>query len=290
MLTLARPSRSGGERFKNGNEPNCVYNMKCRASEEPLVDPQSFINIDEESISLRQAVDYLRTAGELPRFIQTVLNQHLLAGELRDRPEIAVDPNTVEQAMVNFRIQNRLNDPEQFDRWLASQNLTYNTFRDRVSATLKLEALKEELIGSQAKEYFQNNKENLDRVVLSRLVVGDAAFAQDLRQKIIEGIDSFESLVKAHSLTNDRNVSGLMGALQMSQLPEPVRLQLKGRQAGDLVGPIEEKGNYALLRIEQWQPASFQGNLKRQLQEQFFGRWVQQQLQGKKIQMHFDNE
>ncbi len=250
------------------------------------MDPQAFITIDEESISLRQAIDYLRTTGELPRFIQTVLNQHFLAGELRDRPDLTVDANMVEQAIVNFRLQNRLNDPGQFDRWLATQNLTYDSFRDRVANTLKFDRVKEELVGKEIEEYFQNNKESLDRVVVSRIVVGNGALAQDIRQQIVEGKDSFENLVKKHSITDDRTVNGLMGSLQMSQLPEPVRLQLKGRNAGEIIGPIEEKGNHAILRIEQWQPATLQGNLKRQLQEQFFGRWVQQQLQEKKVQLH----
>ncbi|NJK82344.1 MAG: parvulin peptidyl-prolyl isomerase, partial [Chloroflexaceae bacterium] len=84
------------------------------------MDSPKFLSIDEENISIAQALQYLREAGELPKLVQRVLRQHVL-GQVMAETTIAVDEPAVEQAIVNFRIQNRLTNQEQFQQWLQSR-------------------------------------------------------------------------------------------------------------------------------------------------------------------------
>ncbi|MDY6939213.1 MAG: peptidylprolyl isomerase [Cyanobacteriota bacterium] len=252
------------------------------------MEPEKFLSIGDRSISLRQAIGYLRASGDLPRFLQKILHQHVLAETLESEESVEIEPSTIEQAMLDFRLQNRLNDREQFDRWLASQGMSYDEFRERIITALKVEQLKIDRVASKAQAYFEQNKPLLDRVILSRVVVADLAVAQELREKILAGALSFEAAAKERSLTNDRTFNGLMGTIPMGQLPEPVRDRLLGNDPGNIVGPLETEGRYALLRIEQWLPATFEGDTKRQIQDRLFDAWVQEQLQNRKIQLHLN--
>ncbi|HIK32602.1 MAG TPA: peptidylprolyl isomerase [Oscillatoriales cyanobacterium M59_W2019_021] len=252
------------------------------------MEAEKFLSIDDQSISLRQAIAYLRTVGELPRFLQKILHQHVLEQELQSRSDLEVDPNQVEQAMVNFRLQNKLTESGQFESWLQSQGLNYAQFRERISMALKLEKLKIETVGREIEEHFQQNQALFDRVVLSRIVVADPQQAQNLKAQILDGSSSFEDAAKAHSITDDRAFGGAMGALAMGQLPPAIRDRIAGKAAGEVVGPFQMEGRYMLLRIEDRLPTPLDNNLRRQLQEQFFDRWVQEKLKDKQIQLHLN--
>ncbi|MBP0001509.1 MAG: peptidylprolyl isomerase [Cyanobacteria bacterium SID2] len=259
-----------------------------REYHQTIVSSDNFITIDDSAISLKKAISYLNATGDLPNFIQRILHRHVLEQHLQDRPDVQADPQQVEQAVVNFRVQNRLSEPGQFEQWLKSQNLTYEVFRDRAEASLRAEKIKQEVVSEKVQAYFNENKEQLDRVVLSRIVVLAGALADDIRKQVEARTATFESLAKQHSVTNDSNLNGLMGAIQLGQLPPPIREQLRGRDPGNLVGPVEVEGRYTLLRVEQWLPAVLEGNLKRQLDERFFTQWLQEQLQNKQIKLNID--
>jgi hypothetical protein len=51
---------------------------------------------------------------------------------------------------------------------------------------------------------------------------------------------------------------------------------------------LEIDGRYALLRVEQFIPASLEGSLKHELQEQLFEQWLEEKAQKLTIKMHID--
>lgn len=249
---------------------------------------ENFITIDDDAISVKQAVAYLNATGDLPKFVQRILHRHVIESTLKERGDLAADAQQVEQAIVNFRVQNKLTDSGSFEQWLKSQGMNYETFRNRAEDSLRVELLKQAEIGDRARAYFNENKDNFDRVVLSRIVVLAKALADDLRKQIEAGSATFEALAKQNSITNDSATNGLMGTLQMGQLPPEIRDQLKGCEPGSLIGPLEVDGRYTLLRVEQYFPASYEGDLRKQLEDRFFGQWLQEQLQGKQIKLNLE--
>jgi parvulin-like peptidyl-prolyl isomerase len=249
---------------------------------------ETLISIDSQPISLRQTIGYLRAAGELPRFVQTVLRQHLLEQQLQSRSDLELDPSQLEQAIVNFRMQNRLVTQESFDQWLQTQRITYADFRNQFAKGIKIAGLKNQLIAAKVEEFFSKNKEQLATVVLSRIVVGDVSLAEELMRQLIDDRRPFEKLAREHSLTDDRLYNGMMGRVSVAQLPQAIREAIAGAKPGDLIGPVAFEGRYCLFRIEQWQPASLEGQLKREIEDRMFELWVQEQLKNKNIQLHLE--
>ncbi|USR91485.1 peptidylprolyl isomerase [Phormidium yuhuli AB48] len=248
----------------------------------------NFITIDDQAISLKQAIGYLNTTGDLPKFIQRILYRHIIEQTLSHRLDVAVEPQQIEQAIVNFRVQNKLTEPAPFEEWLKSQGLTYESFQKRVSESLRVEVLKQKEISQESRKYFNDNKAALDRIVLSRIVVLAQALAKEIQQQLTNGTATFEALAKQHSVTNDSSLGGLMGTLQMGQLPPEIRGQLAGHGVGDIIGPLEVEGRYTILRIEQILPAAYEGDLRKQLEERFFAQWLQNQLKDHDIKLNIE--
>jgi parvulin-like peptidyl-prolyl isomerase len=252
------------------------------------METEKFITIDDETISLRQALGYLRTSGDLQQFIMKILRQHVIEQELQSQADLEIDGSLLEQAIINFRLQNQLVQSDRFDQWLQSQSLTYTTFRNQFAAGLKIEEIKTKVTAEQLEDYFQKNQQAFEQVVLSRIVVEQYDKAVELKAQIEQAGASFEALAKEHSIAAEKAYNGMMGAILVSQLPPAIRDGISSAQSGDLVGPMELEGRYSLLRLEQRIPATLEGQLKRQLQEQLFEQWWQSKLQNKNVKLQVE--
>jgi parvulin-like peptidyl-prolyl isomerase len=104
----------------------------------------------------------------------------------------------------------------------------------------------------------------------------------------VEDNSRFELLAREHSLTDDRLVNGRMGLVTLGQLPEQIRHFVITARPGEIIGVLEIDGRYALLRVEQFIPASLEGSLKHELQEQLFEQWLEEKAQKLTIKMHID--
>lgn len=281
MATHAR-SCNAGRYYRKRADVCCVLPIPSAMESQP------FLSIGSESISLRQSFDYLRASGELPQFLQAILRQHVIEAELRSRADLEVDPSLIEQEVINFRLQNRLIEPKNFERWLATQRLNYVQFRNQIAKRLQLAQFKNALTAPKVEEYFTQNKALLDRVILSRIVVAEQDLAEELMRQILDDGRPFEVVAREHSIASDRLFNGMMGIFALRDLPEPIRDAVVGAQPGDRLGPVAFEGRYNLLRVEGWQPASLEGTLKEQLQDRVFEEWVQERLRDKEIKLNID--
>lgn len=252
------------------------------------MESQSFLTINNQSISLSQALAYLRATGDLQPFLLKIIRQYLLETELQTRDDLDIDPTIIEQAVIDFRFENQLNNPDGFQEWLKAQGISYADFRYQIAAGLKTEKLKAEVTAPKLEEYFNANKALLDQVVLSRIVVADKDIALTLKNQILEQSSRFELLAREHSLTDDRLLNGMMGVVRLGQVPEQLQQFVATARPGELIGPLEIDGRYALLRVEQFLPACLEGQLKRELQDQLFEQWLQEKAQKLTIKMHIE--
>lgn len=249
---------------------------------------QPFLTIDDQPISLAKAISYLRSTDDFQPFLLKIIRQHLLQTELQGRDDLEIDSAIVEQVIIDFRLENQLNDPDRFQEWLNAKSINYPDFRYQIATGLKIEKLKAEVTAPELEKYFNANKALLTQVVLSRIVVADLDFALNLKNQILEDPSRFETLAREHSLTNDRLANGIMEAVRLGQIPSQIQEYIITATLGELIGPLEIDGRYALLRVEQILPASLEGSLKRELQEQLFEKWLEEKAKKMTIKMHVE--
>ncbi|MDM9385478.1 peptidylprolyl isomerase [Chlorogloeopsis sp. ULAP01] len=243
------------------------------------MESSSFLNVDEQPISLEQVVKYLQISGKLGQFIGDILRQYIIDQELQMREDIAISPAITEQAIIDFRLKNQLSEPKAFQEWLKNNGTDYEIFHSTISFNFKLEKLKAVVTENKLQEYFIERKIFLDRVVISRIIVDNRELAEELQAQIEEGA-SFEQLAKEYSLTDDRIVNGIMGPVSRGSMPDKLRAAVDVASPGEIIGPIELEERYGLFRVEQFLPASLTDTqLKQTLQNELFEKWLAEKIQ-----------
>lgn len=245
-----------------------------------------FLTVNQQTISLSQALDYLRHAGSFPKLIDDIVRQYVLGQELQFKENLKIDHFKVDQAIMEFRLNNKLLDETGFQKWLMSNNLTYEEFQRPFIFSLKVDALKKELTEPGMEAFFQKKKSSYDRVVISRIIVKDKNMAENLKQKLLINPKQFEELAKQDSIAHDRVTNGMMGLILCGTLPTVLKSAIQRASVGEIIGPLEIEGCYGLFRVEEFLEASLEDReLKQELQNQLFEQWLQEKLQTLEIKL-----
>lgn len=241
------------------------------------------LNINDRALSVDESLDYLRKTGKLQAFLMEIAGQYILEQEVQAIP--AIDIDTVEQLIINFRIQRQLSSPEKFQQWLVANSLTFADFRSQFTFRLQVDKLKSQIVEPKLQQYFTQRQPFLDRVVLSRIVVDSADLAKDLRQQVEQQGADFTQLAKKYSVVDDAVVGGVMGPVSRGQMPELMQSATANAVSGQIIGPIQIDDRFCLLKVEQVLPAKLEGQLKLELENQIFEEWLRTKIQAANIQL-----
>jgi len=245
-----------------------------------------FLTIDEQPVSLADAIRYLQIGRKFDGFIGEILRQFVIEKEVESRTDLNVGNASIEQAIIDFRLQRQLTDPQQFQEWLASNGMNYESFHQQVSMGFKLKALKGAIAEPKLQEHFIERKMYLDRVVLSRIIVEDKDLAEELKSQIIEGSATFEQLAREYSISDDRMMNGMVGPVSRGNLPDFLRVAVDAAQPKDIVGPVSLEERWGLFRIEELLPASLEDErLKQSLLDELFEQWLGEKMQNIPIKL-----
>ncbi len=249
------------------------------------MDSKALLIVDDQPLSLRQCLRYLQATGKLQGFIGDILRQYVLEREIETRTDLDVPSSLVEQAVVDFRLQNQLTDAKAFQDWLIRNGTNYELFHNQITNSFKLEKLKAQIVEARLQEYFIERKLVLDRVVISRIVVDSKELAEELHSQISEGA-SFEQLAQEYSKADERIANGMMGAVSRGTMPDVLRAAIDSANPGDLVGPMQIENYWAIFRVEQFIPATLEDNqLKQALQNELFERWTAEKIQAMTVKL-----
>lgn len=248
-----------------------------------------FLTIDDQVVSVADAIRYLQAGRKFDAFIGEILRQFVIEREVTSRDDLAISPAMTEQAIIDFRLQRQLTDAQTFQNWLSSNGMNYETFHQQVAAGFKLKKLKDVVAAPKLQEYFIERKVYLDRVVLSRIIVDDKDMAEELKTQISEGTATFEQLAREYSVTDDRIVNGMVGPVSRGSMPDMLRVAIDAAQPGDLVGPLSLESRWGLFRIEELLPATLDDNrLKQSLLDELFEQWLSEKMQTLPIKLQVD--
>ncbi len=240
---------------------------------------QDFLLIEERPISLTQALKYLQASGKLQPFIIEIVRQYVIEQELQTQENLDISPAVTEQAVIDFRLQNQLTDPQRFQEWLNSNGIAYADFHNQVTSSFKLTKLKAQITEPKIPEYFIERKVFLDRVVLSRIIVDNQELAEELSSQLEDGA-AFEELAREYSIAEDRIVNGMMGPVSRGAMPDVLRAAVDSTNQRQVLKPLELEGRWILFRVEQFLPASLEDSqLKQALENELFEQWLAEKIQ-----------
>lgn len=246
----------------------------------------NFIKVNEEFISLTEAMNYLQTRGKLGSFVNEIIHEYILQQELS---KIELPNNIVDRTIDDFCKSNQLNS-ENFAQWLHEEGQTIETFTKQINHSIKLQELIFKVTESKVSEYFIEHKLLLDSFILSRLIVKEQELAEELKTQIIEENASFEELAKEYSISSDSHFNGMMGLVSRGQLDDSLRAALDKAQEGEIVGAIPFDNCWCLLRVEKIIPASLKdGKFKEKIRQEIFEDYLAEKMQHLEIEMNLVN-
>ncbi|NJM98738.1 MAG: hypothetical protein HC800_17695 [Phormidesmis sp. RL_2_1] len=143
--------------------------------------------MNDEPISPVQVLKYLKSAGQLDNFIETILSQHAIAQHLQAHPELLPTEAICEQRIKDFRQTQKLNDPSVFEIWQQQNNLELGALSDRLQQQWSMQQLIKLVSQPRLHEHFIRRKLQLDQVYLACIIVQDETLASELYDQIKEG-------------------------------------------------------------------------------------------------------
>jgi len=249
---------------------------------------ESFLTIDDQPISMGQVFRYLQANRKLDGFIGDIVRQFVIERELQSQSHLSIGSAVVEQAVIDFRLQNQLTDPKQFQDWLVNNGLTYEAFHSQLGMNFRMKSLKDNVTEARLPEYFIERKVYLDRVVISRIIVNEKELADELKSQLQEG-SSFDQLAKEYSITDDRIMNGMVGPVSRGTMPDMLRAAVDMANPGEIVGPLVLDDRWGLFRVEAFLPASLDDlQVKQALQDELFEHWLAEKMQNIPIKIQVD--
>ncbi|HEY9629713.1 MAG TPA: peptidylprolyl isomerase [Coleofasciculaceae cyanobacterium] len=248
-----------------------------------------FISVGEQMISLGQALQYLQQSSKLGPFVTEIVGQHMLREELASRTDLEASVAELESQAQSFREKQNLTDPENFQKWLSEQSLTYTGFHNLIVDAIKLEKLKTQIAQKPASEYFEQNHDALDQFKLTFIIAKDKEVTTRFRQRIDQGQSSFDEIASeclSESFLKHSDQLGIkQGTLRRKQIPEELQVILKDNSVEQLIGPIEIADHWWLVKVEDVQSAQLEGELKQQIEAEFFKKWLVEKMQESSVQL-----
>ena len=243
------------------------------------------LTINDRSIPWAEVLGCLQLFGKLKPFLHTFVSQYALIDEMNSRNDLEVDSAVLMQEIMNFRLKRNLQDQTEFDRWLASEQLDYASFQQRIVLEMKVDLLRQRIAAPNLHPYFEEHRASFAELKLSCLVAKEEATAQQLRAVATTDNRNFRQLATEYSAADDISVSYFQEQVQRRSLPAAVREQMATAAVGDIAGPVQINDVWSILRIEEIIPAELNEDVQRHIEAKLFGQWLAEKLQAMKVGM-----
>lgn len=247
------------------------------------------LTINDRHISWTEVLGSMLLFGKFQPFLREFIGQYVLIQEINQRKDLEVESAELMQAILDFRIQQKLNDQAQFEDWLKRENLDNRTFQQRILLELKVKKLREKITSEKLQPYFEENQSSLAEVHLSCLIVSEQALAEQVYNKTRE--TSFSDLATSYTQKDGSQlVQYLKRKIQRRSLTPELRTWIESASVGEQLGPIEAGESWGIFRLESITPAELDDRLQRQLEAQLFGQWLVDQVRDLDISFQVNSE
>ena len=222
--------------------------------------------------------------SELSESTLQELRRHNLLPTLVQRRVVAeavamqtLEPATCQQAREQFFRQNGLQDEDAVQAFLAANGLSDDDLNWQIELPLRIRAHCDEHFRHKAEAHFLARKNQLDQVVYSLLRVKDGFLARELYLRLDAGEANFSDLAAEFSEGPEKQTSGIVGPVPLTQAHPALAERLRTSPAGQLMQPFQIESWWLVARLESYTPATFDDNIAGQMAAELFEQWVKEE-------------
>ncbi|RYL93044.1 peptidylprolyl isomerase [Sporolactobacillus sp. THM7-4] len=150
-------------------------------------------------------------------------------------------------------IRKTFSSADQFNAYLAQNNLTESQFRRQIKDYLMMQKAQRQGIkvtDQDLRDYYNKNKNKLVELKASHILVKDLKTAKSIQQKLKNGED-FAKLAEASSIDpGSKSKGGELGWFkQTTMVPEFSNAAMK-LKVGQISGPVKSSNGYHIIKLE----------------------------------------
>ena len=232
---------------------------------------QSFI----PSATDADVIAYLRRSAKFAEFAALAERDAQILAAC-EKFGITVSEDEVQAAGDDFRQENKLWGIQETMAWLDQQRISVEDWSQGIRITLLEKKLKERLFGAGVDGEYFSNRDRYKRVALSQILVVDLDIAWKIVQILREGHASFCALALEYSKGKlSQEKGGFLGIRYVIELMPEVAEAIKNGQEGEIIGPIQSKFGYHVVKIEKWFPIQLNEATREQIMDSLLRSWLQ---------------
>ena len=187
---------------------------------------------------------------------------------------ITVTEEELQAAGDAFRLEHKLLGAAETLAWLGKQRISVEDWSKGIRVSLLTQKLKEHLFGETVDSHYITNRDDYRRIALSQILVRDLTEALKIAQALRVENASFCALALEHSRgKQSQQNAGFVGIRFLAELLPEITKAVAEAKEGEVVGPIQTKLGYHILRVEKWFSAEF-GEVREQVLESLFQAWL----------------
>jgi PPIC-type PPIASE domain len=225
-----------------------------------------------------QILQYLRHSYKFAEVAVSTEREAFII-ETCDRLNIQVSDEEWQAGGDAFRIENKLLDGSKTQNWLAKQRINVEKWSQGIKIQLLTKKLREHLFGKVVDGEYLSNRENFRRVALSQIIVTEPTEAMKIAKSLREGEATFCALALEHSRGKQSHENGgFIGVRFLPELNREIKEAIAQAKESEIVGPIQTRLGYHILRVEKWYQLHLNEKLREQLLESFFQGWLREQM------------
>lgn len=219
-------------------------------------------------------IAYLRRNYKMGE-IATNAERDALILAICDRRGITVSEEELQAAGDSFRLEHKLLSSSQTLSWLQEQRITVEDWSSGIRVALLTKKLKEELFGASVDSYYINNRKNYKRIAFSQILVSEETDALKIAAAIQQDKAAFCALALEYSKDRQsKQNGGFVGIHFLSRLMPEVAEAVSEAKEGEVVGPIQTKFGYHIIKIEKMFPPQLSESVRDEILESLFKNWL----------------
>jgi parvulin-like peptidyl-prolyl isomerase len=223
-----------------------------------------------------QILAYLRRSCHLAE-VAASAEQDAVVLSLCEQLGITVSDEEWQAAGDAFRMEHKLLSPTATIDWLDHQRISVEAWSEGIKVQLLTDKLKDHLFGITIDNSYFVDRDRHRRVALSQILVVDLATALTLVRKLRDENASFCALALEYSKGKQSQTNGgFVGVRLFAELMPEIVEAVSSANEGEIVGPVQTKLGYHILKVEKWYPTELNESLRKQLIDVFFQAWIQE--------------
>ena len=183
------------------------------------------------------------------------------------------------QAVRAYLSEQGIDERGQLEPFIQSKGWTQADLIYFASKGQRLQRFQEQVFSDAVSIRFLESKLDLDQISYSLIRLSDGDLAFELHQRLQEGEASFEELATQYSEGAERNRGGRIGPVPLNQAHPAVVDKLRTSEEGQLWTPFFLENIWLILRLDVWQGARLNDEMREKLLDQLLDEWVHTRVQ-----------